>query len=226
MRMAARRAFATALALGLISACGGGEAAGGGSGGDLGTGGTAGTGGTGGDTEPFDRSSISFVDNLLVKVEAGEWTLGQGLVASLRLMVGEIDASSVLRHLELANYEGTGIVAMAYEYLEDGPDADARAEILRLLDLAVFSNERLESMAGLDAQSPALNGAPFGLKSSEEDCRTLFSWIRASSRRGALSRGSIRHDFGQSVSLVLSGATLSRSRLDPRPLRPSRRSVE
>ncbi len=177
MRTAARRAFATALAFGLIAACSGGEDAAGGRGGDHGAAGTAGmpeTGGAGGTTQSFDRSNISFVDNLLVKVAAGEWTLGEGLVASLQLMAGEIDALSVLRGPELLNYEGTGIVAMAYDYLDGGPDADAKTKISRLLDLVVLSSERLEAMAGLGSQSPSVRGASIGLKDSTEDCRNFF----------------------------------------------------
>jgi hypothetical protein len=63
---------------------------------------------------------------------------------------------------------------MAHDYLESGPDADIKSEISRLLDLVVFSSDRLEAMAGLEAQSPALGGALLGLKSSVQDCRTFF----------------------------------------------------
>jgi hypothetical protein len=168
MTTAARRAWATFAVLGFLSACSGRDATGSGGGG-----GSGGTGGTGGGT-PLDTSNISFVDNLLVKVEDGEWTLGEGLVVSLRLMAGEIDASSVLRHPELLNYEGTGIVAMAYDYLDDGPDADAKTEIGRLLDRVVLSDERLEAMAGLSAQSPSIGDVRIGLKDSVEDCRSFF----------------------------------------------------
>jgi len=161
MTTAPRRALAITLAL--ISACSGGEATGAG-----------GSGGRG--TQTFDRSSISFVDNLLVKVEAGEWTLGEGLVATLKLLAGELDASVVLRHSELLDYEGTGIVAMAYEYLEDGPDAEAKTEIGRLLNLLVLSNERLEAMAGLRSASLSAPLAPSTIqpKDSFEDCREFF----------------------------------------------------
>ncbi len=118
------------------------------------------------DEVEVDRSAISFVDNLLAKEEAGEWTLGEGLVATLKLFAGEVDVTDVLRHPEVLSKEGTGIVAMAYEYLEDGPDTDAQAEIARLLDLLVFSNEQLEAMAGIvpvadaDAEAEAEASSP------------------------------------------------------------------
>jgi hypothetical protein len=166
MKTAARRASAMVAVLGLLSACSGGDATG--SGGD--DGGSGGTGGTGGGT-PFDRSNISFVDNLLAKVEDGEWTLGEGLVATLQLFEGERDTDSVLRHPELLDYEGTGIIAMAYEYLEDGPDDGAKEEINGLLRLLVFSSEQLEAMAGLEQPGQLSKGAVTG---SEEDCRVFW----------------------------------------------------
>jgi hypothetical protein len=148
MTTAERRVFPTVAVLGLLSACSGGDATG--SGGD--DGGSGGTGGTGGGISSLDTSSISFVDNLLVKVEDGEWTLGEGLVATLKLLAGEIDASSVLRHPELLDYEGTGIIAMA-------------------------SNEQLEAMAGLDPETPARPGSQPDIiqpKDSMEDCGKFF----------------------------------------------------
>jgi hypothetical protein len=160
--------------LSLLSGCSGGDAEGGGEAG------TRGQGGSGGTQQPgasFDRSSISFVDNLLVKVDEGDWTLEEGLVATLEAMAGERDAARILRHPELLNNEGTGIVAMAYDYLEAGPDAEAKAAISGLLDLLVFSTEQLEAMAGL-AAVPALPPgqlAPVAPKAAVEDCEKFFS---------------------------------------------------
>lgn len=165
-------------ALGLLSACGGGDTEGGGGGGN----GAAGSGGDRGGLQPPedapDRSHISFVGNLLAKVEDGEWTLGEGLVATLEAMAGERDVASILRRPELLKYDGTGILAMAYEYLEAGPDAEAKAEITRLLDLIVFSTEQLEAMAGLEPETPAPFPGQLSAttrKSSVEDCNAFFN---------------------------------------------------
>jgi hypothetical protein len=127
--------------------------------------------------ETLDRSNIDFVGNLLAKVEAGEWTLGEGLVATLKLVAGELDAASVLRHTNLLEYEGTGILEMAYEYLEDGSDVEAKAEISRLLDLLVFSNEQLEAMAGITAASSgqhSMLAASELANDSVENCLNFF----------------------------------------------------
>ncbi len=133
------------------------------------------------DREPPDRSGVGFVDNLLAKEEAGQWTRGEGLVASLQLFAGERDASGVLRHRELLSREGTGIIEMANAYLADGPDDESKAEIARLLDLLVLSNQRLEAMAGIGQTTAGRTGWA-GLASAQSalvDCQTFFRYYEA-----------------------------------------------
>jgi hypothetical protein len=112
----------------------------------------------------------------LAKEEAGEWTLGEGLVATLRLFAGEIEAAEVLTDAELVSYEGTEVLELAYEYLETGADPVARAEIERLLGLLVFSNDQLESMAGIApaAARPSQLIAMSSLLQPAEDCIKFF----------------------------------------------------
>jgi hypothetical protein len=135
-----------------------------------------------------DRSDVGFVENLLAKEGAGEWTRGEGLVATLKLFAGELEAAEeVLRHPELIWPEGTGIIEMAHDYLEDGPDAEAKSEITRLLDLLVFSNDELEAMAGIQPAtgllastaslaSTALLGAVHTAQATEENCQKFFQF--------------------------------------------------
>lgn len=125
---------------------------------------------------PPDRSDISYVGNLIAKMDAGEWTLGEGLVATLQLFAGERDETEVLRHGELLTHEGTGIFRLANEYLQDGPDAEAQSEIARLLDLLVFSVADLESMAGLApaAEGLAPRAGAITTKDSPELCLRFF----------------------------------------------------
>jgi hypothetical protein len=118
---------------------------------------------------PVDRSDVSYEDNVLAKVESAEWTLGDGLVATLQLFAGEQDAASVLRHTELLSHEGTGIFLMAEEYLDEGPDAEAKGEISRLLDLLVFSVEELEEMAGVVPKSASIT-----TKDGVSNCARFF----------------------------------------------------
>ena len=108
-----------------------------------------------------DRSHLTYVDNLLAKEEAGEWTRGEGLVATLRLFAGEASAEEVLRHGTTLDWEGTGILWMATIFLEQGSgDTEEEAEIARLLDRLTWDNEELEAMAGITAPSPATARQP------------------------------------------------------------------
>jgi hypothetical protein len=66
---------------------------------------------------------------------------------------------------------------MANDYLEDGPDAEAKAEISRLLARLVFSNEQLEAMAGIavaGAGQSGLNAA----SGTVQDCLEFFKPIK------------------------------------------------
>jgi len=126
--------------------------------------------------EPPDLAVLGYVNNLLEKEKDGEWTRGEGLVATLEVFAGERDEVEILRYPELVDYEGTGIIAMARDYLEDGTDPEARAEIEGLLDQVIFSNERLEAMAGIGSQGspqPGLSGIRAS-RAAEEDCREFF----------------------------------------------------
>jgi hypothetical protein len=121
-----------------------------------------------------DWSPSGYVENLLVKEKMGEWTRGEGLVATLQLLAGEIDPAAVLGGAQLVRPEGTGILTMASRYLDEGPDAEARAEIARLLGKIVFTSEQLEAMAGI---APAASAAPAVRASAatvEENCASFF----------------------------------------------------
>jgi hypothetical protein len=84
--------------------------------------------------EPGDTSSRGYAENLLEKEADGEWTRGEGLVATLRLFAGEVDPDEVLRHPDMIDLFGSGIIRMAQEYLEScGGDPAAKSEIERLL---------------------------------------------------------------------------------------------
>ena len=126
--------------------------------------------------EQVDRSNVSFVDNLLAKELAGEWTRGEGLVATLSLFAGEVEAAQVLRQPELLDNSGTGAIRMAREYLEDGPDAEAKTEIARLLEHLVLSSERLEAMAGEGPPTAAqgLQAISLGMVQGADDCQTYW----------------------------------------------------
>lgn len=155
--MKGRARFAV-VSIALLAAfgCSGGDTGGDDSAATGGSGANDGTGGSGGTfqiPEPgnVDRADVSYADNLLQKVEDGEWTLGEGLVATLQAFAGERDEADILRYPELITYEATGVFLLAREYVEGGADPDAQSEISRLLGLLEFSVIELEQMAGLSS---------------------------------------------------------------------------
>ncbi len=87
--------------------------------------------------ESPDLSALGFVENLLARETAGTWSREEGLIATLQLFAGETDSNAVLDQAELLDRSGTGIIALAQEYLETEADTPGRQEIARLLDLLI-----------------------------------------------------------------------------------------
>lgn len=97
--------------------------------------------------EPVDLPHFGYVDHLIAKEEAGDWTRGEGLVAILQLLAGEVEATEVLTDEGLINDWATDVIHAASSYQESGSDPDARAEIARLLQLLAPSREQLMQMS-------------------------------------------------------------------------------
>ena len=104
--------------------------------------------------ETPDRSDISLTDNVLAKEEAGEWTLGEGLVAVLSLIADERERSSVLGQTELVDPSASDVIRLAEDYLETGPDGLAKDEIARLLEMLTFAPEELDQMSAGEPLTP------------------------------------------------------------------------
>ncbi len=85
--------------------------------------------------ETFDSAQIGFVDNVLARADAGEWTIEEGLIATLSLFAGETASDDVLDDVELIDGSGTEVLRMARTYVAAGPDAGARGELERLIGL-------------------------------------------------------------------------------------------
>lgn len=87
--------------------------------------------------EEPDLASIGFVENLLARRDAGDWSYEEGLIATLQLFAGELEQDEVLDVPDLIDNSGTGIISLAQEYLETGEDTAARDEMARLLDVLI-----------------------------------------------------------------------------------------
>jgi hypothetical protein len=121
-----------------------------------------------------DSSHLSLAHNLLAREARGEWTRGEGLVALLRLVAGEVDPSEVLDVPELANRSATFLIQLAKEYLEAGDDEAAKGEIGRLLDLLLLTREDIDRMTGTSSAAGLLVSAvPLAQEETENPCQTL-----------------------------------------------------
>ncbi len=98
-------------------------------------------------SEDAEVPPMGYVDNLVAKVQSGEWSLEEGLVDTLKLFAGETDASQVLPSDELVDYSGTGVIHLAQDYLDNGTDDEAKAEITRLLNLLAPTREQLQAIS-------------------------------------------------------------------------------
>jgi hypothetical protein len=103
-----------------------------------------------------DDSHLSLADNLLTKESLGEWTRGEGLAATLAVMAGEADTSTVLGSRQLIDRSATAIIELAREYLENGDDPEMQVEVGRLLDLLTFAPEELELMTATAGRASGL----------------------------------------------------------------------
>ncbi|MHB8819688.1 MAG: hypothetical protein ACYC7M_11590, partial [Bellilinea sp.] len=90
------------------------------------------------------ESPMGFTDLLDQKITRGEWTLEEGLVAFLKLFAGEVQPSGDPAGVGVQEAEGTGIIQMAYEYLQNGTDEEIKTEITRLLTLIVPTQAMLD----------------------------------------------------------------------------------
>lgn len=89
--------------------------------------------------QAVDVSPYSLEDLLHAGVEAGDWSLGEGLIAILDWMVNGTEG---VVGSELPETSGSGVVAIAQAYLETQPDDAAR--IQALLDDLLLTREELE----------------------------------------------------------------------------------
>jgi hypothetical protein len=92
--------------------------------------------------EPADQANQSYVANLLAREAEGDWTRAEGLIATLRLFVGEATTPQVTPARTIIEQSATGILRMALAYVEASGDTDEAAELERLIGLMLPSDLR------------------------------------------------------------------------------------
>jgi hypothetical protein len=124
--------------------------------------------------DPPDTARQGLVGNLLARVGDGDWSRGEGLVATLGMLLDEVDVRAVLRHTDLDELEMTGIVEMAREYIEQPEDPSLGTEIAGLLERLTLTTEELEEMSGIGSPTAAPAWAPAVIAQAAENCGMFY----------------------------------------------------
>ncbi|MHB1481019.1 MAG: DUF6055 domain-containing protein [Bellilinea sp.] len=121
------------------------------------------------------ESPMGFTDLLDQKITRGEWTLEEGLVAFLKLFAGEVQPSGDPAGVGVQEAEGTGIIQMAYEYLQNGTDEEIKTEITRLLTLIVPTQAMLDPYSIPEESSRRGPGLAAPIRQTSEECASLWT---------------------------------------------------
>jgi hypothetical protein len=94
--------------------------------------------------EASSTAPSDYADLITMNVEAGVWTLEEGLITVLSLLAGEITKAEVSGISRLRSGEGFGVSRMAVDYLQSGDNVSAKTEIERLLNAIVPPQDNLD----------------------------------------------------------------------------------
>jgi hypothetical protein len=104
--------------------------------------------------DKVDPAHFSLGSNLRARVADGEWTVGEGLVETLQLILGMADPTDVLRYDDVGDSNASEIIALALEYVQEAPDEAVRDEVVALLELLIPPEEVLSQAFGGDGVEP------------------------------------------------------------------------
>ncbi len=116
-----------------------------------------------------------FTDLLQSRMDSGEWTKGQGLVTLLKLFAGEIPAGEAGLGDGVLEAEGSGIMQLAADYLENGDDPSAKAEITRLVNLLVPTRAMLDVYSRSEGAASKGPGMAAPRQYDPQECANLWA---------------------------------------------------
>ncbi len=93
------------------------------------------------------KPTPDFVDAMLSQVEAGELTLEEGIIASLRVMVGEAAPEEVFGDQPVSFVGGRRLILLAVELYQSTTNESVKAEIARLLNIISPPQENIDRYA-------------------------------------------------------------------------------
>jgi hypothetical protein len=77
-------------------------------------------------------------------------------LATLQLLVGDAEVTSVLRHPEFFEGDATGVLELTAEFLADPEEDAVEDEVRQLFEILVFNEAELEEMAGIGSPTASL----------------------------------------------------------------------
>jgi hypothetical protein len=98
--------------------------------------------------------------NLEAKVDSGQWTLGEGLRASLQAFTGQADPADVFLNPELVDQPAVSVVRQAADFVANNPNDPVAEEIDVILGRLFPTTESLEDQGAIAAPTAQ---APYGL---------------------------------------------------------------
>lgn len=113
-----------------------------------------------------------FAAVLEAEVAAGEIRYEDGLIRLLRAFLGDPEVTLPAAYGDVVTNEGNSIVESAGDYIAGGTDEAAKAEMRRLLDLLIPTNEQLEAYSR--PAEAGLGGPGQARPLSQVDCADLW----------------------------------------------------
>ena len=95
---------------------------------------------------------LGLAENLLAREQAGEWTLGEGLVATLGWFVGDVETSQVIDSEPTLFELGGDVFDLAFEYLSSNPDDPSRDGVEGWLRQLITTPGRLTATSAFEGQ--------------------------------------------------------------------------
>jgi hypothetical protein len=126
---------------------------------------------------------LSLPELYQARLKAGDWTEGQGLVNLLGLFTGSTTAQAVLGNYTVSDFELTGPLRLADQYLAANPTGPMHDEIQKQVNLLVAPLPQLErfsrkvSLSAVSIQLDSLSrysqsGSPLG---DQAECQSLWA---------------------------------------------------
>ena len=132
---------------------------------------------------PGKATPLSLTELYQARLDAGDWTEGQGLVNLLGLYTGSATAQDVIGNHTVSDFELTGLLRLADQYLAANPTGQVHDQLQKQVNLLVAPIAQLErfsrkvslSAASSHLASPSLPSQPDAPFGDQAECQSLWA---------------------------------------------------